>query len=788
MVRAAMISYGFQIWDVEVADDIRKLVSRHDGPVSFMQMLSKPVASDHSGNRISGSHPLLAICADGSFSGDTNVQDGLDTLYNVTFQQRQGSFNDKYVPTVVWFYSLRSQSYVHLLRFRSAVLVVRCSSRIVAVLQSAQIHCLNAATLEKEYTILTNPVPSGCYGSADIGLGPLAVGPRWMAYSGSQVTVTNSGRVMPQHLSSSPSFPSPPTNVSLVAHYAKESSKHLAAGIVTLGDMGYKKLSSYYTEQLPEGKRFQTGTPNISVNGMTNGQGVDAESLGMVVVRDIVSKGVICQFRAHKSPISSLCFDPSGVLLVTASIQGHNINVFRIMPRLSGESRETSGPTYVHLYRLQRGLTNAVIRDISFSSDSRWILISSSRGTNHLFGISPSGGMVSSPSNNAYFNAQNSHTSPNSGLQVLKQQQICTYGPPVTLSAVSRIRSGNNSWKKTVSGAASAATGKSSSVTGAIASAFYTCNANDVCRNNSPEKYYFLVFSQSGSVTQHALHISPAFYSTARGNPDLESNLNSDVGVTVEAIQKWNICQKQNRKDWGDNIDSYGENGNADNSKVHPERAEITNGILSDILNTGAKEKIAAEERNNMYISEAELQMHENANLLWFSSETCFQCMLAGGIDEEDAGGGEIEIERNPVRGVEARSKGLVPVLDFIQTTKSLHGRISGIDRNNEGDNNRSRSSSSARKGSAASSLEYVGSVNNNEYDDGGAGDASGFVNKTVIATPPPTVSSLEEDAECVNNNNNNVNEEDIRCVQNDRNRNGLKMKMEQHQKSNEFG
>lgn len=82
-----------------------------------------------------------------------------------------------------------------------------------------------------------------------------------------------------------------------------------------------------------------------------------------VVVRDIVSKLVIAQFRAHKSPISALRFDPSGTLLVTASIQGHNINVFKIMPELpetEGSSVADAGASYAHLYRLQRGFTNAV--------------------------------------------------------------------------------------------------------------------------------------------------------------------------------------------------------------------------------------------------------------------------------------------------------------------------------------------------------------------------------------------------------------------------------------------
>lgn len=80
-----------------------------------------------------------------------------------------------------------------------------------------------------------------------------------------------------------------------------------------------------------------------------------------VIVKDIISKSVITQFRAHKSPISALCFDPSGTILVTASIQGHNINVFNITPSSSSNSPVSStGASYRHLYRLQRGFTNAV--------------------------------------------------------------------------------------------------------------------------------------------------------------------------------------------------------------------------------------------------------------------------------------------------------------------------------------------------------------------------------------------------------------------------------------------
>lgn len=86
-----------------------------------------------------------------------------------------------------------------------------------------------------------------------------------------------------------------------------------------------------------------------------------------VIVRDIVSKSVVAQFKAHKSHVSALCFDPSGTILVTASVMGHNINVFKITPVFAGTSTSFDvGSSCVHLYRLQRGLTNAVSTVISF--------------------------------------------------------------------------------------------------------------------------------------------------------------------------------------------------------------------------------------------------------------------------------------------------------------------------------------------------------------------------------------------------------------------------------------
>lgn len=49
---------------------------------------------------------------------------------------------------------------------------------------------------------------------------------------------------------------------------------------------------------------------------------------------------------------------------------------------------------YFNLYINCRGDTTAKIQDIQFSSDSRWVAVSSLRGTTHIFPITPYGGPI----------------------------------------------------------------------------------------------------------------------------------------------------------------------------------------------------------------------------------------------------------------------------------------------------------------------------------------------------------------------------------------------------------
>lgn len=132
---------GFQVWDVEEADNVRDLVSRHDGPVSFMQMLPKPIASKKSEDKFADSRPLLVLCADGNLSAGSYMQDGIPHPHNATIPNGHDSMNGGFVPTAVYFYSLRSQSFVYNIKFRSVVHSVRCSPRVVAISLSTQV-CL----------------------------------------------------------------------------------------------------------------------------------------------------------------------------------------------------------------------------------------------------------------------------------------------------------------------------------------------------------------------------------------------------------------------------------------------------------------------------------------------------------------------------------------------------------------------------------------------------------------------------------------------------------------------
>ncbi|XP_062001935.1 autophagy-related protein 18h isoform X2 [Rosa rugosa] len=668
---------GFQVLDVEDASDVSELVSKRDDPVTFLQILPLPrISQGPEGFR--SSHPLLMVvaCEESKNSGMT--QNGRDGLVN-GYTEPQTS-NSAMSPRVVRFYSLRSHSYVHVLRFRSTVYMVRCSPQIVAVGLASQIYCFDAVTLENKFSVLTYPVPQlGVQGlvGVNIGYGPMAVGPRWLAYASNNPLLSNTCRLSPQSLTPPGVSPSTsPSNGNLVARYAMESSKQLAAGLLNLGDMGYKTLSKYYQ---PDGSSSPVSSNSIWKVGKVGSHSTETDIAGMVVVKDIVSRAVVSQFRAHTSPISALCFDPSGTLLVTASIHGNNINIFRIMPSRigSGTQNYDLNSSHVHLYKLHRGMTSAVIQDICFSQYSQWITIVSSRGTCHIFTLSPFGGDTT--------HKQSSHVDGPSHLPVpsvpwwftpyflTNQQLFSPPPPPVTLSVVSRIKD-NSGWIKTVSHAASSAAGKASIPSGAVTAVFHNSVAHDLQTSHLKVTAleHLLVYTPSGHAVQFKLlprvGIEPG-EATSRTVPGSSVQIqDEELRVKVEPLQWWDVCR---RTDW-------------------PEREECISGIKlgrqedeetvmdtfdCDVNDIGDEESVKPLERSHLYLANAEVQINCGRIPIWQKSKIYFYTMSTPGAIEQnftkDLTGGEIEIEKVPVHEVEIRRKDLLPVSDQFQRVQS---------------------------------------------------------------------------------------------------------------------
>ncbi|KAI5068626.1 hypothetical protein GOP47_0016971 [Adiantum capillus-veneris] len=670
--RVLLLTYanGFQVWDVDNADDISEVVSKRDGPAAFLRIQPHPVeASD---DDFKSARPLLLVVTS-DFQNFRNG--GFPNGYNAVIGSPPPSGENIIVPTLVKFYSLQTHSYVHTLRFRTAIFAIRCSSRVVAVSLATQVYCFDAATLQSTFSVLTypspQPGPSGFY----YGYGAVAVGPRWLAYAANQPLLSITGRVSPQHLSPSPgvSPSTSPANGSLVAHYAKESSKQLAAGIVTLGDLGYKALSRYYSEG--------AGSPISGSPFLKSSSNGHPEFSGTVIVRDFVTKAVVSQFRAHESPLSALSFDPTGTLLVTASIHGHSINVFRIMPvsNLNSCSFDTNS-SHVHLYKLSRGMTNAVIQDIAFSEDSHWIVVSSSRGTNHLFAISPFGGAVGKSTHGA--SLVDPHVGPVqskpwwSNLGPLRSNQHALGPPPpmMGLSVVSRIKNGSGGWRGTVSGGGgAAAAGWNCSSFGAVAVVFHNGAGHDLDNEvgQGRLKEQLWVLSPSGHLIRHALHLSAGTegYSDNKMASDSQKEA-LDLKVTLEPLQKWDLCRRPN---WMEREESI--KGLSHVELTH-EEARNPRILMGSSQNEGVFEggetftkDMTSKEMRQWFLSNAEVQMHHLRPPIWANSQFSFH-VLSGvyneGIQKEDSGG-EIEIEKVVSLAVEVRKRDLVPVFDMFK-------------------------------------------------------------------------------------------------------------------------
>lgn len=115
--------------------------------------------------------------------------------------------------------------------------------------------------------------------------------------------------------------------------------------------------------------------------------------------------------RTASQPVAGLKFSPDGSSLVVVPMNGQVAHVWRVMPSpgwvrsggpggvtgvgeaVAAVGRESRGEvTMARMYHLHRGRSQAVIDDVAWAHDGRWVAIGSQRPTVHVFPVNPYGG------------------------------------------------------------------------------------------------------------------------------------------------------------------------------------------------------------------------------------------------------------------------------------------------------------------------------------------------------------------------------------------------------------
>ncbi|XP_061775314.1 breast carcinoma-amplified sequence 3 [Nerophis ophidion] len=346
-----MIGYtdGIQIWSISVAGEAQELFSVRHGPVRTARILPAPHIGPLEVDIFSDKRPLLGVCKSTGSSGTSPPYCCAD------------------------LYSLKTGEMVKSIQFKTQIYDLHCNTHILAVSLQEKIAAFDSCTFTKKFFV------TSCYPSPGHNLNPVALGSRWLAYAENKLIRCHQSRGGACD-DNSQSYTATVIN----------AAKTLKSGLTMVG-----KVVTQLAGTVPTSTSDEEGSPHTGSRRSLHTSGVvtiiDTHSVGegqVLVSEDSDGGGVVAHFPAHDKPISCMQFSPSGMLLVTADILGHDFHVFQVLthPWTSSQS------AVHHLYTLHRGETEAKVQDMCFSQDSRWVAISTLRGTTHVFPINPYGG------------------------------------------------------------------------------------------------------------------------------------------------------------------------------------------------------------------------------------------------------------------------------------------------------------------------------------------------------------------------------------------------------------
>lgn len=339
-------SNGVQIWHVTPNGEAQEIMSVRQGPVRILRVLPNPDPVLGYQDSYSSKRPLVVMC-DSSSAGKPYCG--------------------------AKFVSLKTGDEVHSISFQTLPIHnIECNKRFIVIVFLEKI-CVYETSALKQLFWITSCFP--CPGPTS---NPVALSQRWLAYADK--------RLVAMHQS--------------CGGMSGDGSQSYAATVISAAKGAFKGLSMFSESIVSSVTGCKPSGPKKEPVHLDNGN-----RPGIVTVIDIQNihndhfnvnednegDGLIAHFHAHANePVSHMAFDPTGTLLVTACKLGHNFHVFRLMAHPCSSSL---GAVH-HLYTLHRGDTTAKVIDISFNHDSRWVTVSSHRGTTHLFPITTYGGPV----------------------------------------------------------------------------------------------------------------------------------------------------------------------------------------------------------------------------------------------------------------------------------------------------------------------------------------------------------------------------------------------------------
>lgn len=351
------------------------MLSWRHGSVKCLRVLPTPTVGDgesatEPNDQFIHKRPLIALCdsASSGFVGSGGGGGGMSSGNQSQFC----SIN---------FISLKDGENVKSIKFKNPIVDILANRSSVVVSFAERIAVFDARTLEDRLTVTT------CHPSPGLNPNPIALGPRWIAYA--------EKKLVPSKRSSGGCDGDGVTSYTATVLNA---AKSLGKGLRELGE----QMAAGLTGGSHSGPSSFSGSTGGSVGNVAS----EGNQPGIVTILDIkypikdvspttgtpiTSTGndpMVAHFVAHSEAIVALQFDASGMILITADKRGHDFHVFRIHPHPSGPSLAAVH----HLYILHRGDTTAKVQDIAFSLDSRWVAISTLRGTTHVFPVTPYGG------------------------------------------------------------------------------------------------------------------------------------------------------------------------------------------------------------------------------------------------------------------------------------------------------------------------------------------------------------------------------------------------------------